>query len=272
MRKRKGWKWTGVVTLVVVLIVFPLYFIAIGGFMSVAEIFRKPPYLFPPHPTLAYYKEAFLTLLPYMKNSFLISFGTLGITLLLSLPSAFVLSKFKMKINRFAHEFFTFVQMLPYVAVIIPLFLIFTKLKLINNIWGAVLGISVFLVPFAVIILRAYMISIPDALLEAALIDGASYTDIFVKIILPLSAPSIASVSILVFLLAWGNFIVPLAFIKERSLQPMSIGLYMFIGQYGVEWNKLMAGSMIYTIPPLIIALIAGKAIVAGLTAGALKE
>ena len=89
---------------------------------------------------------------------------------------------------------------------------------------------------------------------------------------MPLSAPSIASVSILVFLLAWGNFIVPLAFVKERTLQPMSIGLYNFIGQYGVEWNKLMAGSMIYSISPLIIALIAGKAIVAGLTAGALKE
>jgi multiple sugar transport system permease protein len=89
---------------------------------------------------------------------------------------------------------------------------------------------------------------------------------------LPLALPGITSVAILVFLLAWGNFIIPLSFIKEESMRPISIGLYTFIGQYGVEWNKLMAGSMIYTIPPLIIALIAGKAIVAGLTAGALKE
>ena len=162
--------------------------------------------------------------------------------------------------------------MLPYAAVIIPLFLIFTKLRLINNHIGAVLGISVFLIPFAVIVLRAYMISVPTGLIEAALIDGADYFKIFRSIILPLTSPGIASVSILVFLMAWGNFIVPLAFIKERSLQPASIGLYTFVGQYGIQWNKLMAGSMIYTIPPLVIALIAGKSIVAGLTAGAFKE
>lgn len=272
MRRRKGWRWTLLVSLVVFIIVIPLYFIAIGGFMSVEEIFRKPPYFFPPNPKLDYYREAFFTLLPYMRNSFLISFGTLGLTLLVSLPAAFVLAKFKLIVNRFANILFTFVQILPFVAVIIPLFLIFTKLKMINNLWGVILGLSVFLVPFAIIILRAYMMSIPTALLEAAVIDGASYFKLFLKIILPLSAPAIASVSILVFLLAWGNFIIPLAFVKERSLQPMSIGLYNFIGQYGVQWNKLMAGSMIYTLPPLIVALIAGKAIVAGLTAGALKE
>jgi len=116
------------------------------------------------------------------------------------------------------------------------------------------------------------MVSVPSGLIEAALIDGAGYLKIFTSIVLPLSAPGIASVSILVFLMAWGNFIVPLAFIKEESLRPISIGLYVFIGQYGVEWNKLMAGSMIYTIPPLVVALLAGKSIVAGLTAGAFKE
>ncbi len=272
MKKQGGWKWSVLVALVVILIVSPLYFIAIGGFMSTEEIFYKPPYLFPPRPTLAYYREALSTLLPYIKNSFAISFGTLLLTLMVALPAAFVITKFQFLFKNSLSFLFAFVQMLPYTAIIIPLFLMFTKLKLIDSHIGVVLALSVFLAPFAIIILRSYMASVPSGLIEAALIDGASYFTIFTKVFLPLSAPGIASVSILVFLLAWGNFIVPLAFIKQETMRPISIGLYVFIGQYGVEWNKLMAGSMIYTIPPLVVALLAGKAIIAGLTAGALKE
>jgi len=272
MRRKKGWRWTLLVSIFVIVIILPLYMIAIGGFETIEDIFHKPPYLFPPNPTFEYYLDALKTLMPYMKNSLIISFGVLVVVLSISLPAAFSLAKFNFSTKRTVNFLFALVQMLPYAAVIIPLFLIFTKLRLINNHIGAVLGISVFLIPFAVIVLRAYMISVPTGLIEAALIDGADYFKIFRSIILPLTSPGIASVSILVFLMAWGNFIVPLAFIKERSLQPASIGLYTFVGQYGIQWNKLMAGSMIYTIPPLVIALIAGKSIVAGLTAGAFKE
>lgn len=272
MKRKKGGRWTILATISATIIVLPLYFIAIGGFQSVTEIFHKPPYLFPPNPTIAYYREAYNTLSPYLKNSLIISLGVLVITLFVSIPAAFVLAKFSLFLREPINLLFAFVQVLPFTAVIIPLYLVFTKLGLINNLFGAILGISVFLIPFAVIILRAYLVSIPTGLIEAALIDGAGYFRILRSVVLPLSRPGIASVSILTFLLAWGNFIVPLAFLKERSLQPMSVGLFLFIGQYGVQWNKLMAGSMIYTIPPLIIALIAGKLIVAGLTAGAFKE
>jgi len=272
VKKRRGWKWSVFVAIVVALIVSPLYFIAIGGFMSTEEIFYKPPHLFPPAPTLRYYKETFLTLLPYIKNSFIIAFGTLLLTLIISLPAPFVLTKFRFAMRSSVNFLFAFVQMLPYTAVIIPLFLMFTKMKLIDSHLGVILALSVFLAPFAVIILRSYMVSVPSGLIEAALIDGAPYFKIFTSIVLPLSAPGIASVSILVFLLAWGNFIVPLAFVKDEAMRPISIGLYVFIGQYGVQWNKLMAGSMIYTVPPLVVALLAGKSIVAGLTAGAFKE
>ena len=143
---------------------------------------------------------------------------------------------------------------------------------LINNYLGAILGISVFTIPFAAIVLNAYIQAIPTGLMEAALIDKAGLLRIFTSIIIPLASPAIATASILTFIMAWGYLIFSLSFFKERTLQPMSIGLYTFISRYGVQWNKLMAGSMIFSIPPLIVALLAGKAIVAGLTAGALKE
>lgn len=273
MRRGKGWKWSILSIFLVAIIVFPLYFILIGGLQSTAEIFHKPPYLIPPNPTLAYYIEVFHTLLPYLKNSVALSFSVLLISLVVALPAAFVLAQFKLPFDRFINSFFALVQIMPFTAIIIPLFLIFVRLRLIQyQFFNAVMGITVFQIPFAVIVLRAYMLSLPKALIEAALVDGAGYVRILINIVLPLSGPGIASVSILTFLMAWGNFIVPLAFISEQSLQPMSLGLYRFVGQYGVQWNKFLAGCMIYSLPPVILALVAGRLIVAGLTAGAFKE
>jgi multiple sugar transport system permease protein len=274
MRKKKAsnLKWTFIALVPTVIIVAPLYFVAIGGFQSVAEIFHKPPYLFPPNPTFAYYQSALVTLSSYLKNSIIIALGALLVTLLFALPSAFALAKFRFPFKRPAALIMAFVQVLPATAVIIPLFLIFTRVGLINNYFGAILGISVFTIPFAAIVLNAYIQTIPTGLMEAALIDGAGFLRIFMSIIIPLASPAIATASILTFIMAWGDFIFSLSFLKDRTLQPMSIGLYNFIGQYGVQWNKLMAGSMIFSVPPLIVALLAGKAIVAGLTAGAFKE
>ncbi len=268
----KKWKWTLIALIPTAIIILPLYFIIIGGFQSIAEIFHQPPYWFPPNPSLDSYKEALITLLPYLKNSFIITLGNLILTLAVALPAAFVLAKFHLRFENPIFFLLTFVQMLPVTAVIIPLFLIFNNFKLINNYLSVILGVAVFTIPFATIILRAYMQAIPTGLIEAAFIDGAGLLQVFRNIVIPLSSPAIATAGILTFIMAWGDFAVSLSFLKDRSMQPMSIGLYTFIGQYGVQWNQLMAGSAIFAIPSLIIALFAGRSIVAGLTAGAFKE
>jgi multiple sugar transport system permease protein len=239
--------------------------------MSVSEIFHKPPYLFPPNLNLSYYKEAFFILLPYLKNSLIISICTLIVTLCISLPSAFALAKFNFLLKKLIYLLFTFVQILPTTAIIIPLFLIFNSLRLINNYLSAIFGISVLTIPFSVIILTAYISSIPTDILESAMIDGAGLFKIFWSIIIPLSRASIATVTILTFILAWGDFIVSLSFLKNREIQPMSIGLYNFITQYGIQWNMLMAGSTIFALPVIILAIIVGGKITSGLVTGALK-
>jgi len=271
-RRAKEWKWTLIALIPTVIIILPVYFIAIGGFQTVAEIFHRPPYWFPPNPTLEFYIDAWMSLLPYLKNSLIVALGNLALTLVVALPSAFALAKFRLKLGKPTFFILAFTQMLPATAVIIPLFLMFIKLKLINNYFSAILGIAVFTIPFATIVLRAYIQSVPTGLIEAALIDGASLFRVFRSIIVPLSSPAIATTGILTFIMAWGDFVVSLSFLNDQTMQPMSIGLYHFVSQYGVEWSKLMAGSMIFAIPPLIVALLAGKSIVIGLTAGAFKE
>lgn len=271
-KKTASKKWTFITLIPTVIIILPLYFIAIGGFQSVAEIFHSPPYWFPPNPSLEFYTDALTTLLPYLKNSLIISLGSLALTLLVALPSAFALAKFRLKLGKPVSFILNFTQMLPVTAVVIPLFLIFNKIKLVNTYISAILGISVFTIPFATIVLRTYLQEIPTGLIEAAFIDGASVFKVFKSIIVPLSIPAIATTGMLTFITAWGDFAVSLSFLNDQAMQPMGIGIYRFVSQYGVEWNKLMAGSMIYALPPLIIALVAGKAIVSGLTAGAFKE
>lgn len=271
-RRAKEWKWTLIALIPTVIIILPLYFVAIGGFQTVAEIFHRPPYWFPPHPSLKFYNDAWVTLLPYLKNSLIVALGNLALTLVVALPSAFALAKFRLKLGKPTFFLLVFTQMLPTTAVIIPLFLIFNDLKLINNYFSVILGIAVFTIPFATIILRAYIQGIPTGLIEAAFIDGASLFRVFRSIIVPLSSPAIATAGLLTFIIAWGDFIVSLSFLKDQTMQPASIGLYHFVGQYGVVWNNLMAGSMIFAVPPLIVALLAGKSIVTGLTTGAFKE
>lgn len=271
-RRIREWKWTFIALIPTLIIVFPVYFIAIGGSQTVAEIFHSPPYLFPPHPTLEFYKDAWTVLLPYLRNSLIVASGNLALTLVIALPAAFALAKFRLKLGKPIFFLLAFTQMSPEIAVIIPLSLIFIKFKLINSYLSVILGLGVFTIPFATIVLLSYMQSIPTGLIEAASIDGASLFRVFWSIILPLSSPAIATAGILTLIMAWGDFIVSLSFLKDQAVQPMSIGLYRFVAQYGTEWNKLMAGSMIFAVPPLIVALIAGKSVVTGLTAGALKE
>ena len=271
-KRAKEWEWTLIVLIPTVIIILPVYFTAIGGFQTIKEIFHHPSYWFPPHFTLEFYRDAWVTLLPYLKNSLIVALGNLALTLVVALPAAFALAKFRLKLGKLTFFILVFTQMLAATAVIIPLSLIFTKLKLINNYFGVILGIAVFSIPFATIVLRAYIQGIPTGLMEAAFIDGASLFQVFWSIIVPLSGPAIATTGVLTFIGAWGDFIVSLTFLKDETMQTMSIGLYRFVAQYGVEWNKLMAGSMIFAVPPLIVALLAGKAIVSGLTAGAFKE
>lgn len=268
----KQWKWTFIALIPVLIIMLPIYFVLISGFESVAEIYHQPPYWIPPNPTFEFYIEAWGILNNYLKNSVLISTGVLVLTLVVAAPAAFALAKLNLRGEKSISFLMALVQMLPVTTVVIPLFLIFFRLRLINTYLGVILSISAFTIPFNVILLTAYMRSMPWALIEAARIDGASLLRIFWQVVLPISKPALSTAGMFAFLNAWGDFIFALSFLQEKGLQPMSVGLYSFIGQYGVKWNSLMAGSMIYSLPAIIVVVVSGKALVSGLTAGAFKE
>ena len=267
----KRWGRTVFSIVVVGVLLTPIYYVGIYGMMSTGEIFRQPPYVVPPNPTLEYYGEAFLTLIRYLQNSVIISAGAVLVTLVVAAPAGFALAKLRVRSGGLVQLLMAFVQFLPVVAVVIPLFLVFDGLGLGNTRIAVVLTVASLTIPLNVIILSAYMRSIPYSLLESAYIDGATPIQGFF-LLLPLARPGIATGAMFAFLLSWGDFAVSLTLLSSRRLFPMSVGLYDFIGQYGAEWSVLMAGSMIYTIPTIFVVLFAGRYLVSGLTAGAVKD
>lgn len=267
----KQWARTGFSVVVIAVLLLPVYFIGIFGFMSTSEIYSQPPFLLPPNPTLDYYFEALTVLQGYLFNSVFMSAGVVLLTLLVAAPAAFALAKLRVRAGGLISLLMAFVQMLPVTTIVIPLFLLFESVGLANNRLGVILSVSSFTIPLNVIILTAYMRSIPDSLIEAAYLDGANTERVF-RLLIPIMAPGLATGAMFAFLLGWSDFVVSMSMLTDGSLQPMSVGLYDFISQYGAQWSLLMAGSLIYTLPAIVVVLIAGRYLVSGLTAGAVKD
>lgn len=265
--------WRSALAITAAMLIFmPLYFILIGGMMDDAEINRRPPYLFPPRPTVQYYVEVMGMMRMNFLNTAIIALGVTVVTLALAAPCAFGLVILRSRLSGYLSASFALIQVLPPIAVVVPLFLIFHRLRLLNTHLSVIFAVSSFSVPLAVLVLAAYMRSIPHSLVEAAQVDGASFLRILWSVVLPLARPGIATAGILVFLQGWSNFVFPVAFLQRGDVQPMSVSLFVFISQYGVRWNRLMAASTLYALPPVLAVIIAGRRIVEGLLAGATKE
>jgi multiple sugar transport system permease protein len=163
-------------------------------------------------------------------------------------------------------------QLLPSIVIAGPLFVLFTRLHLVNSYLGLILADTNLTLPFAVIVLRPFFLGVPSDLEAAALVDGATRWGSFFRITLPLVRGGLITVAAFSFLFAWGEFVFALSLTTGTEYQPVTVALNRLIGQYGTQWNSLMAISTTVALP--IIAVFAGlqRFIVGGLTAGATKE
>ena len=272
VRKKNSWKWTLIALIPMFFMLFPIYFIIVGSFETTTQIFHQPPYLFPPTPQLVNYSTAFKFLANNFLNSTLITIGVVILVLVMAPIAAFALAKLKIKLGKIFNYIFVLIIILPGSATIIPIYLLFREFGLTNTLLGVMIAISSFEVSFITIMLASYFQSFPVALIEAGEMDGASLSRIYWSIVLPLSKPALATATIFAALEGWNNFVLPLTLIQDNKLHPLSVGLFYFVGQWGTEWNYLLAGSVIYSLPAIIIILIGSKYLISGLTAGAFKE
>lgn len=251
----------------------PMLFTLLSSLKTKIEIFSDP-FALPKVPQFANYivawKEANMS--TYFINSILQAGATVIILAIIASMAAYVLSRFDFRANKFLLLFFTVGMMVPMHTVLVPVSYIIGALNLKNNIPALVLIYVSFSLPFSILVMTNFMKGVNVSLEEAAVIDGATYFQIYRKVMLPLCVPAISTISIFNFLSAWNNILFPLLFINDKKLKPISLGLLNFNGERGSDYGPLMAAIVITVAVPLILYLLFQEKVEGGLAAGAVKE
>ncbi|MGL4307602.1 MAG: carbohydrate ABC transporter permease [Cetobacterium sp.] len=251
----------------------PMIFTVFSSLKNNSEIFSTP-FSIPKIFRIGNYMEAWhaANMGNYFFNSVIISVSTVVVLVFTSSMVSFILSRFNFKFNKYLSIFFLLGMMIPMQSVLVPISYFIGVLNLKNNLVALVLVYVAFSLPFSILVLTGFMKGINNSLVEAAIIDGANFWQIYLKLILPLSMPAIATISIFNFLGAWNNIVFPLLFINDNKLKPITLGLLNFNGERGSEYGLLMAAITITVLIPLIIYMLFQEKIEGGLTAGAIKE
>ncbi|GIV64715.1 carbohydrate ABC transporter permease [Caldilinea sp.] len=273
--RRSGLGWTLFAGFLVAGYLFPVYWMAATSLKTNAAVYASPPQIIPWPPILSAYREAVwnnpLTLRSIL-NSAIVGLGTMLLTLVLAAPAAYALARLKLRGATLAILLLLITQLLPAIVIATPLFVVFSRIGLINSYPALILANTTFTLPFAVILLRPFFLTVPRELEAAAQIDGCTQFGAFARVILPLVQPGLLTVAVFAFLMGWGEFLFAMTLTTNEMIQPATAALNKFIGQYGTEWNKLMAVATTIAIPIIIIFASLQRYIVSGLTTGAVKE
>jgi len=274
-KERKSKIWHFVVGLIVfVILMFPLYWMVVTSLKTQVEIFEIPTPLWPRNLTFeAYQKQLSASgdTLRGFKNSAIIAIGATIISTCFSIPAAYGLARFKFKLKKPLILFFLITQMLPSTLVLTPLYIMFSKFGLLNSYWAPILADATLGLPFSVIILRTYFLSIPKELDEAAVIDGCGHFTSFFKIMLPIAKPGVVVAAVFSFVYAWGDLIYGITFVTNPTMRPITSSIYNYVQQYQTLWNATMAFGIVAIFPIILIFIFMQKYIVSGLTSGAVK-
>ncbi|SFT58153.1 carbohydrate ABC transporter permease [Mesorhizobium sp. YR577] len=256
--------------LFVVWTLFPLYWLVNTSLKQPVDVVARPPsFVFVP--TLENYASVIAdpVIIGYFLTTFSVSAATTLFAVVIGTPAAYVLARFDFRGSTDIGFWILSTRFTPPVAMLIPFFVIFQAVGLLNTHVGLVIAHVALNLSLVIWLMRGFFAEIPKELEEAAYIDGAGYLRTFFTIILPLSRTGIAAVAVLVFLFTWNEFLFSL--ILGGQIPMISVGLYKFIGYQQIEWGRLSATASLMLIPVLLILLMFQRQLVQGLTLGAVK-
>ena len=257
--------------LLTALMLFPVYWMVANSFETTQEIFRIPISVVPTEITLAPYIMVWQTQLPHLATSLAVALGTALLSIIIATPAAYALAHFHLRFTVLIVFILLLTQMIPTVTLTTPMFLIFNQFGLLNSYPGLILADSTYAIPFAVLILRSFFQPLPRELTQAAFVDGTGEWGAFLRIILPLAVPGVVTAGLFAFLFAWGDFIYALTLTTTNTIEPISVSIYNYLGQYNDAWNNAMAVATLASIPAAILLILFQRYITTGLTAGAVK-
>lgn len=261
--------------LILVVMLFPLYWMLNASFETNAQIARPTPEWFPIHGTFAGYRDALSQEGGHLLTSVVVAAGVTVLTLLLAAPAAYGIARLRSPGGRPLLFVLLIVQLIPGIVMANALYRVFFSFGILNSAWSLILADSTLAVPFAVLIMRAFMVSVPRELIEAASIDGAGATRTFLRIVVPVSRNGIVTAGLFAFLFAWGDFLFATTLnLGSPTWTPITVGLYNFIGAgtNTTSWDSVMATAVLASLPVAVLLVIAQRYVAVGLSAGAVKD
>lgn len=257
-------------TIIVLLLFFllPLLWMVLNSFKTPIDIVEVPPKLIF-KPTLRNYENVFGTqnFLKYMWNSLIVAAGSVVIGLIIGLPAAFSIARYKQ------HKLAVFIlvsRIVPGITFLLPLFIMFRRMGMVDTYSALILSHLLVGLPFIIWVMVPFFEAIPMDMYDAARVDGCSVTQTFLKIILPVSVPGIVTAAILSFIFSWNNFMFSII-LATNETKTVPVAIFNFIAYAQIDWGGLMAAAVIITLPVLVITIVTQKYVIRGLTAGAVK-
>ncbi len=263
---------TAIGVVLTAIMLFPVYWMINESFTTDQNMRKSPPNLFPIDGTLAGYRAVLSEQLPYLGTSLAVGLATVLVTLVITAPAGYALAKLRPRGGGVVSFALLVVQMIPSIIMAMGFYAILLQLGWINTVPGLVVADSTISVPFGVLIFTAFMSGIPEELLQAALTDGAGRLRTFWSIVLPVSRNAVVTVSLFAFLWSWSDFMFASTLDAGGDQQPITLGIYHYIGNNDQQWNAIMATAVIASIPATVLLVIAQRYVAAGITAGSVKD
>ena len=266
--------------IVLFLFIGPFLWLVISSISPEVELTSIPLHWFPERPNLNNYKTLLFGLgnniaakeyLPALRNSTVVAVMTTFICLVMGAVAAYAFSRIKFRGRNVLLLSTLLIQLLPTIAIIIPLFLVVGKLGMLNSLRGLVLVYCSFTLPFVIWVMKGYFDTIPVSLEEAALIDGCSRFGTLIRIVLPLSLPGFAATAIFSILTVWSEFFIAVVFTSSISSKTIPVVIAEFNGRFALNYGLMAAASVLACVPPIIFGLLTQKYLISGLTSGGVK-
>lgn len=254
------------------LFLMPILWVIGSSFKSTGELFSWPPSLIGKNPSFSNYQKALEEghFGIYFLNTVFTSVAATFLTIVVNVMSGYAFAKYRFKGDKILFGIVLATLMIPLEVIMIPIFKVIVATGLYNSLWGLI--IPAVASPTAVFLVRQYYVGIPDAYMEAARIDGASETSILTRIMLPLAKPVISVLCIFSFMWRWNDYLWPKLVINSKERYTIQLALANYSGEYSVDWNSLLAMSVISMIPVIIVFVTLQSHIIGGMTSGGVKE
>lgn len=255
-----------------ILVLLPFFWMLSVSFKPNTEPFSIPARLWPANPTLEnYLKVLYPEFIRYAVNSVIVSLITMVVAISCGLLAAYSFSRLPVPGFRIILVAIVAAQMFPVTTMIIPIYQVVRGLGLINTYASLVLAYLTLTLPVSIWMLRSFISNLPAELEEAAMVDGCTRFQAFRRIIVPLSLPGIVATAVWIAIVTWQEFIFALTFTTTQDMRTIPVGILDFVGQYGIQYGEMMAGSVLVSIPIILLFFWLQKYFIAGLTAGAVK-